>query len=78
MPAECNHKFLIRIECTANSHTVLLWNDETQVEETTAEVEFDARVFFDQERCAYVLDNTDGLIDLKEARGASKYLAFRK
>ena len=69
---------MLRIESNASFHTIMLWNETQRVEESTAEVEYDARIMFDQQRCSYVLDNTDGLIDMKESRGASKYLPFRK
>jgi len=70
-------KFIMRIETTANLHTVILWDELEKEEESHGEVEFDCRLMFDAARSPFVIDNTDGLLDMNFKKAGAKNLAFR-
>jgi sugar lactone lactonase YvrE len=56
---------------------IVIWNDESQTEECSADVSICSKLLLDDSSNIFVLDQEGGLLDMSKEAGGCKNLAFR-
>ena len=68
---------MFRLENSQDSHMVVIWNEFTKQEESSADVSFMSKVLVDEDNNIYLLDPENGLVNMAADAGGCKNLAFR-